>query len=114
MAPAAAVWMATPRNEAATLIGTPDTAAAVRDQTLRLLRTTESHWETPASLEPPQRYEAAARTDPGCVRPRNEDHYLVAALQRSLSVLHTSLDGVEAGRIDGPPGLLVAVADGIG
>jgi protein phosphatase len=52
-------------------------------------------------------------TDPGRVRPNNQDHFLIAELAKSLWVLHSSVP--QAGLLQGDEeGHLLAVADGVG
>ena len=53
-------------------------------------------------------------THPGKVRPNNEDHFLIAALQKKLQVYHTSLP--EVAQLAGSERLafLAMVADGVG
>jgi serine/threonine protein phosphatase PrpC len=54
-------------------------------------------------------------TDPGRVRPANEDQFLVADLSRSLLVRQTSLPLEDQTRlVGGPQGQLLLVADGLG
>jgi protein phosphatase len=52
-------------------------------------------------------------TDPGRVRPNNQDHFLIAGLAKSLWVLHSSLSqpGLQQGDEEGH---LLVVADGVG
>jgi serine/threonine protein phosphatase PrpC len=56
----------------------------------------------------------AARTHPGLVRERNEDQYLVAMLEHGLEIRDTSLRDVTAGCLKATPGVVMAVADGVG
>jgi PPM family protein phosphatase len=52
-------------------------------------------------------------TDPGRVRPSNEDQFLIAELTKSMKVLHTSLPQPKTQRSD-ERGYLFIVADGMG
>src|SRR5262249_40963521 len=58
--------------------------------------------------------EFGARTHPGTVRPRNEDHYLVARMAKVLRVVKTSLPRDEGLRVSEAMGTLMVVADGMG
>lgn len=54
-------------------------------------------------------------TDPGKVRDRNEDQFLIAELSKSLLIVQTSLAQEDHTRLfGGPPGTLLVVADGMG
>jgi PPM family protein phosphatase len=51
----------------------------------------------------------------GNVRPVNEDHFVTAALQRSVQLRQTNLDDAQLfERLSGPRAYLFAVADGVG
>jgi protein phosphatase len=53
-------------------------------------------------------------THPGNVRPKNEDQFFVASLQKSLNLLHTSLDEVAAfDEVQRSKAFLFVVADGV-
>ena len=66
--------------------------------------------ETQASL---LNVRAAGLTDPGRVRPSNEDHFLIAVLSRSLQVEQTSL--LQRGEVRGRNrSHVLLVADGVG
>ena len=66
------------------------------------------------SRSPALTIEAAGATDIGCVRPRNEDAYLIATLQRSM-VVHDSNADPRRGWLTGDTaGTLLVVADGMG
>jgi serine/threonine protein phosphatase PrpC len=82
-----------------------------KEPTLRLLGHAEA--ESLLGAEVQVHPQLGAKTDVGCVRKRNEDQFLVATLQRSLTVLESSLD-TPPSRVEGLPGLLLAVADGVG
>src|SRR5262249_52960960 len=59
--------------------------------------------------------DCAGLTDPGRVRPVNEDQYLIASLRKSMEVHNTSLDLDDQTRLFGSSqGLLLLVADGQG
>src|SRR5688500_10396607 len=54
-------------------------------------------------------------TDMGCKRSANQDHFLIADLNKSLKVQSTSLNLDDESRIyGGSPGKLLVVADGMG
>lgn len=69
----------------------------------------------PSLSKPPAlTIEAAGATDIGCVRPRNEDAYLIATLQRSM-IVHDSNAEARRGWLTGDAaGTLLVVADGMG
>lgn len=74
---------------------------------------------TPAMRAPAddvrRRIESFGLTHPGHVRPANEDHFVIASLQRSLEVRQTNLDDrAVLDRLRGPKAYLYAVADGVG
>src|SRR5438045_7710759 len=58
--------------------------------------------------------EVAARTHRGLVRERNEDHYLVARLSRTLEALATNVPPSELPPLAAVEGYVFAVADGLG
>ncbi|HLV20896.1 MAG TPA: protein phosphatase 2C domain-containing protein [Polyangiaceae bacterium] len=59
--------------------------------------------------------QAFGMTDIGCVRGNNEDHFLIAELERSLLLQQTSLGRHDGTNITGnPQGRLFMVADGMG
>lgn len=63
---------------------------------------------------PPVTVEVGARSDPGRVRPNNEDHFIVARLGRSLQVVATNLsEGRVPARFE-ETSYAFAVADGMG
>src|ERR1700712_4682905 len=64
-------------------------------------------------LRPPAELRAFGRTDPGRVRPGNEDQFLVADLTRTLRVRQTSLSQASTYRSRGR-GHVLLVADGMG
>ncbi len=67
------------------------------------------------SATPARTVDAFGFSHVGNVRPANEDHFLVAALTRSLEMQHTNLQGVPA--LEGSHGTtahLFVVADGVG
>jgi serine/threonine protein phosphatase PrpC len=54
-------------------------------------------------------------SDAGAVRPTNEDHFVVASLQRAVEVRQSNLaDPAVFDRLGGPTAYLFAVADGVG
>jgi PPM family protein phosphatase len=67
--------------------------------------------------EPPRPRRLAVRsfgmTDPGRVRPENEDQFLIAELTKTMTIVHTSLRGPSAVKSD-ERGQLFLVADGMG
>lgn len=94
-------------------VGAPDDYVAApsaprNEETLRLLRSELT--AVPAS----QSIVTTARTHPGRVRERNEDQYLIATLEHGLNILGTSVMGVTQRRLRAMPGLVCAVADGVG
>jgi len=58
--------------------------------------------------------EIAAASDPGKVRPNNEDHYLVAKLAKSMRICLTNLPDDPRTRFADEEGFLMVVADGMG
>lgn len=56
----------------------------------------------------------AAHSDPGKVRPRNEDHYLVARVRRTLNVLAHNVPQGEMPESLGEDAYVMIVADGMG
>jgi protein phosphatase len=68
-----------------------------------------------ATAEAAVRADAAGLTDVGRKRKANEDHFVIASLQRTVQVRQTSLpDSRVFDRLRGPEGLLMVVADGVG
>src|SRR5262245_35653380 len=61
----------------------------------------------------PLRVLAHGQTDPGRVRDRNEDQFLIAVVARALQVLQTSLPHEDV-LYSQPQGHLLVVADGVG
>jgi protein phosphatase len=53
-------------------------------------------------------------TDTGKVRETNEDHFLIAAMRKSVDVRYTSLPGPVGERFPGAEAFVFAVADGVG
>jgi protein phosphatase len=69
----------------------------------------------PAGDDVRRRIESHGASHVGHVRPSNEDHFVVASLQRSVQLRQTNLDDhalIE--RLCGPMAYLYAVADGVG
>lgn len=67
------------------------------------------------STDDGNRVEACGRTDVGCVRKRNEDHFLIADLSRSVEIRETNLTGDGAPSwLAGRQGTVLMVADGMG
>ncbi len=61
------------------------------------------------------RIQAAGRTDIGRKRDKNQDHYLIADLSKSMQVTSSSLNLEPGSRLYGvPQGRLFVVADGMG
>lgn len=58
--------------------------------------------------------EFGALTDRGKVRDKNEDHFLVARMAKSMAVCQTSLPGLGRTRFSEKVGSLLVVADGMG
>ena len=80
---------------------------------------TDDPQTTPAMRAPEdetrRRLESFGLTDTGRVRPANEDHFIIASLQRSLEVRQTNVDDRTLfDRLRGPKAYLYAVADGVG
>lgn len=68
-----------------------------------------------AAAEAAVRVDAAGLTDVGLRRKTNEDHFVIASLQKTVHVRQTSLaDPRMFDRLRGPEGLLMVVADGVG
>ncbi|HEV3163233.1 MAG TPA: hypothetical protein VGZ22_04265, partial [Isosphaeraceae bacterium] len=60
------------------------------------------------------RVDFGALTHPGNVRVKNEDHFLVAKLAKSMRICKTSLANAEATQFSDDEGYLMVVADGMG
>jgi len=60
------------------------------------------------------RVEFAGMTDKGKVRNKNEDHFMVARMAKSMTVCATSLPDAEGTRLSEQEGYLMIVADGMG
>jgi protein phosphatase len=59
--------------------------------------------------------ESYGLSDVGAVRPTNEDHFVIASLQRAVEVRQSNLaDPAVFDRLGGPTAYLFAVADGVG
>jgi serine/threonine protein phosphatase PrpC len=85
----------------------------MKKQTLEFLRRSD-HSLTPVIRRATPAVIRGA-TDPGCVRDKNEDQFLIADLQRRLQILACGI-GKNDGRVveDDPPGHFILVADGMG
>jgi protein phosphatase len=95
--------------------------SSVRHKTLKLLsssrvmplRSLADH--TAVSSNPAVVAECFGQTDQGRVRDKNQDQFLIAALERSLLIEGSSLPAEAGSRLtDTPQGRLLIVADGIG
>jgi serine/threonine protein phosphatase PrpC len=80
-----------------------------QQQTLRIL--SSSSQEVHAFDQP---CITAARTHPGLVRERNEDQYIIALPEHGLDIRDTSLREAAMGCLKATPGVVMAVADGVG
>lgn len=58
--------------------------------------------------------DAFGLTDIGKVRSRNEDHFVIASLRKSIRVRHCSLGDAVGNRLDRPEAHLFVIADGVG
>lgn len=58
--------------------------------------------------------DATGKTDPGKVRDRNEDQFLIATARRTLEIDHCSLSQLEDSSLAAVEGTLLVVADGMG
>ncbi|HEY7612473.1 MAG TPA: hypothetical protein VH764_05735, partial [Gemmatimonadales bacterium] len=68
-----------------------------------------------AAAEASVRLDVAGLTDMGHKRKANDDHFVIAALQRTVVIRQTSLPGDRGfDRLRGLEGLLLMVADGVG
>jgi serine/threonine protein phosphatase PrpC len=68
-----------------------------------------------AAAEASVRVDVAGLTDVGRKRKANDDHFVIAALQRTVVIRHTSLPSERVfDRLRGLEGLLMMVADGVG
>lgn len=63
---------------------------------------------------PTVRVEFAGKTDKGKVRSKNEDHFMIARMAKSMTVCATSLPDAEGTRLSDQEGYLMVVADGMG
>ena len=87
-------------------------AAQTDDTTLPILSPDD---ECAASVAWPVDLDAHGATDPGLVRPRNEDEFLVAELDRQLLIRETSVEAIAPTRWrTRRQAALLAVADGMG
>lgn len=66
------------------------------------------------TMTAPPAVDAFGLTDTGKVRETNEDHFLIAAMRKSVDIRNTSLTGPLEGRFPGAEALVFAVADGVG
>jgi len=88
--------------------------AARMDDTLPVLSATDQEAETLMDAWPVA-LDTSGATDRGLVRERNEDHYLVADLERHMVLCDTSVEGADASRErTRREAILFAVADGMG
>jgi serine/threonine protein phosphatase PrpC len=68
-----------------------------------------------AAAETSVRVDVAGLTEVGRKRKTNDDHFVIASLQRTVVIRQTSLPSDPAfDRLRGPEGLLMMVADGVG
>jgi protein phosphatase len=68
-----------------------------------------------AAAETSVRVDVAGLTDVGRKRKTNDDHFVIASLQKNIVIRQTSLSGDRAfDRLRSPEGLLMMVADGVG
>jgi protein phosphatase len=68
-----------------------------------------------AAAETSVRVDVAGLTDVGRKRKTNDDHFVIATLQKTVVIRQTSLPSDRAfDRLRGPEGLLMMVADGVG
>ncbi|MBC7174023.1 MAG: hypothetical protein H5U40_16395, partial [Polyangiaceae bacterium] len=77
------------------------------DPQIRVLPGAMSYGPTSAELH------VAARSERGEGRETNRDQFLVAELDRTIRVLTTSMESSLGRVLESPPGLLMAVADGL-
>jgi serine/threonine protein phosphatase PrpC len=68
----------------------------------------------PGSISARVRVDFGALSDPGKVRPNNEDHFLVARFERNMQTLHTNLPPGHVPERCGETAYAMLVADGMG
>ena len=84
------------------------------DPTMRVLRKDDQSQRRKSVSNPGVEAVIAGRTDRGA-RAQNEDHYLVATLERGMRVESSSVVDAAGSHFDGAPqGRLMALADGMG
>lgn len=100
--------------------GEPRSSGSGLSRTLKVLSTSGASLRSLAdqakiTANPAVCADVAGMTDPGRVRSSNQDHFLIAALERSLLIEGSSFTAQSGTRLtDTPQARLLIVADGIG